>query len=56
MSCLRRNLLVPLSDPNPSVWEFDRATVCVGCGDSFHTALNPTAVTGGTQSSTGTVR
>ena len=48
-------VVVPLSDPNPAVWEFDRAPAASAAVTLSTLALNPTAVTGGTQSSTGTV-
>src|SRR5205814_113546 len=48
-------VVVPLSDPNPAVWEFDRAPSGTATVTLSALALNPTSVTGGTQSSTGTV-
>ena len=48
-------VVIPLSDPNPAVWEFDRAPSASAAVTLSALALNPTSVTGGTQSSTGTV-
>jgi len=48
-------VVVPMSDPNPAVWEFDRAPSASTAVTLSALALNPTSVTGGTQSSTGTV-
>jgi len=47
-------VVVPMSDPNPAVWEFDRAPSGSAVATLSAVALNPTSVTGGA-TSTGTV-
>jgi len=46
-------VVVPMSDPNPAVWQFDRAPSGSAVATLSAVALNPTNVTGGA-SSTGT--
>jgi len=47
-------VVVPMSDPNPAVWKFDRAPSGSAAATLSAVALNPASVTGGA-SSTGTV-
>jgi hypothetical protein len=47
-------VVVPMSDPNPAVWEFNRAPSGSATSTLSALSLNPTSVTGGA-SSTGTV-
>jgi len=48
-------VVVPMSDPNPSVWIFEQGPGATATVSLSSLALNPTSLTGGTQSSTGTV-
>ena len=48
-------VVVPMSDPNPTVWIFEQGPAAASTATLSSLSLNPTTVTGGTQSSTGTV-
>src|SRR5579859_918058 len=48
-------VVVPMSDPNPSIWIFEQGQASTNTVSLSALSLNPTSVTGGTQSSTGTV-
>ncbi len=48
-------VVVPMSDPNPTVWIFEQGPGATSTATLSSLGLNPTSVTGGTQNSTGTV-
>jgi len=48
-------VVVPMSEPNPSIWIFEQGPTSTNTVTLSSLSLNPTSVTGGTQSSTGTV-
>src|SRR5215475_2962584 len=48
-------VVVPMSDPNPTVWVFEQGPAATSTATLSSLSLNPTSVTGGTQNSTGTV-
>lgn len=48
-------VVVPMSDPNPTVWVFEQGPGATSTVTLSSLSLNPTSVTGGQQTSTGTV-
>ena len=48
-------VVVPMSDPHPALWVFEQAPASTPTASLSSLTLSPSSVTGGTQSSTGTV-
>jgi hypothetical protein len=48
-------VMVPMNDPNPSIWIFEQSSTTQQVVSLSSLTLNPTSVVGGTQNSTGTV-